>query len=64
MLHKASRLVNQMRRHGDALILGVAVALVSLLSFAAGYLAAKEDLKEPLRVERAGEPFTEETFEE
>jgi len=35
------------------IILGVAVALISLLSFAIGYITAKEQLKEPIRIEES-----------
>ena len=33
------------------IILGIGVFLLSLLSFAVGYLMAREQLKEPLRIE-------------
>lgn len=34
------------------IILGVAVILISFLSFATGYLVAKERLKEPISIEQ------------
>ena len=34
------------------ILLATGVALISLLSFAAGYLVAKEQLKEPIRIEQ------------
>jgi hypothetical protein len=40
------------KAHETSIILAVAVLLVSLLSFATGYLVAKEQLKEPIRVEK------------
>ena len=40
------------KAHETAIILAVAVLLISLLSFAAGYLVAKEQLKQPLYIEK------------
>ena len=37
--------------HLDDIILLVGVILISLLSFAAGYIVAKQQEKEPLRIE-------------
>jgi hypothetical protein len=38
-------------REGD-IILAAGVIFVSLISFAVGYLAAQEQLKEPIRIEQ------------
>lgn len=35
------------------IILAIGVVLISLLSFAVGYLGAKEQLKEPIRLEQS-----------
>jgi predicted DNA-binding protein with PD1-like motif len=43
------------KAHEVDIILAMAVALISLLSFAIGYLTAKEQLKEPLRIESRSE---------
>lgn len=34
------------------IILGIGVVLISLLSFAVGYLVAREQLKEPIQLEQ------------
>ena len=44
-----------LRKHESDIILGMAVLLISLLSFAAGYLTATEQLKEPIQIENLGE---------
>jgi hypothetical protein len=38
------------KSHEIPIALGLAVMLVSLVSFGAGYLTAKEQLKQPLRI--------------
>ena len=35
------------------IVLGIGVALVSLISFAAGYLVAQEQLKVPIHIEQS-----------
>ena len=35
------------------IVLGIGVVLVSLISFAVGYLAAREQLKEPIYIEQS-----------
>ncbi|HCM36974.1 MAG: hypothetical protein A3J30_03455 [Candidatus Wildermuthbacteria bacterium RIFCSPLOWO2_02_FULL_47_9c] len=40
------------KRYETDIILAMGVVLISLLSFAAGYLTAKEQLKEPIRAEQ------------
>ena len=37
--------------HQDDIILLIGVILISLLSFAAGYIVAKQQEKEPIRIE-------------
>ena len=52
------RLQNWIEQHESDIILAVGVALVSLLSFAVGYLTAEEQLKEPIQtytIEQNGE---------
>lgn len=49
------------KTHEAMIILIVAVALISLLSFAAGYLVAKEQLKRPLIIEKIQNEQTEST---
>jgi hypothetical protein len=44
------------KRYQQDIILALGVALISLLSFAMGYLVAKEQLKEPLRIEQPVNP--------
>jgi hypothetical protein len=41
------------KKHEIELILGIGVALISLLSFAVGYITAKEQLKEPIQIEKS-----------
>ena len=56
MIAKIREFVNMgiqwVKAHEDELILGLGVALLSLLSFAGGDLVAKEHLKEPLQIEQ------------
>jgi hypothetical protein len=40
--------------HQDDIILLIGVILISLLSFAAGYIVAKQQEKEPIRIEYHG----------
>ncbi|HZX50074.1 MAG TPA: hypothetical protein VFE94_02880 [Candidatus Paceibacterota bacterium] len=47
-----ARITEFVKDHEIQIILGVGVVLISLLSFAIGYLTAKEQLKEPLRMEQ------------
>jgi hypothetical protein len=46
------------KEHEISIILAIGVMLVSLLSFAIGYLVAKEQLKEPIKIERIQEHGT------
>lgn len=50
MLSKAKEIV---KKHQEEIILLIGVILVSLLSFAAGYLSANKESKEPIRIEQA-----------
>ena len=52
-----SKISNGIKAHESAIILAVAVVLISLLSFAVGYLVAKEQLKEPLYIENIKNEF-------
>ncbi len=45
------RLCDWAKRYEIEIILTIGVVLISLLSFAVGYLVAKEQLKEPIRIE-------------
>ncbi|XOB40817.1 MAG: hypothetical protein ACKKMW_02005 [Candidatus Nealsonbacteria bacterium] len=44
-------LIQFLKKHQDDIVLFIGVILISLLSFAVGYIIAKEQLKEPLRIE-------------
>ena len=47
-----AKAVDIVKRYEVEIILGVGVVLISLLSFAVGYLTAKEQLREPIRIEQ------------
>jgi len=47
-----SRIKEFVKEHETDIILAIGVVLISLLSFAIGYLTAKEQLKEPIRIEQ------------
>jgi len=47
-----SRIKEFVKEHEGDIILAIGVVLISLLSFAIGYLTAKEQLKEPIRIEQ------------
>lgn len=47
-----SKVKEFVKEHETDIILAIGVALISLLSFAVGYLTAKEQLKEPIRIEQ------------
>lgn len=51
MLAKIKQLV---KKHQSDIILVVGVILISLLSFAIGYITAKQQEKEPIRIEKVG----------
>ena len=46
-----SELVQFFKKHQDDIVLFIGVILISLLSFAIGYITAKEQQKEPIRME-------------
>ncbi|MEK7542192.1 MAG: hypothetical protein AAB524_00650 [Patescibacteria group bacterium] len=46
------KLIEFVKRYETDIILATGVALISLLSFAVGYLTAKEQLKESIRIEQ------------
>ena len=47
-----SRIKEFVKAHETEIILAIGVLLISLLSFAIGYLTAKEQLKEPIKIEQ------------
>ena len=47
-----SKISNGVKDHLDDIILVIGVILVSLFSFAMGYIAAKQQNKEPIRIEQ------------
>jgi len=49
------KIFDGVKRYEIDIILAIGVVLVSLLSFAVGYLTAKEQLKQPIRVEQMEE---------
>ena len=46
-----SRLIQFLKKHQNDIILLIGVILISLLSFALGYIIAKQQGKEPIRFE-------------
>ena len=56
MLMMISKIKEFVKTHELSIVLGIGVVLVSLLSFAAGYLAAREQLKEPIHIEQQVNP--------
>ena len=54
-----SKLIEFIKRHQEDIILFIGVILISLLSFAMGYIVAKEQEKEPIQFEMTNElPMT------
>ena len=47
-----SKISNGVKEHLDDIILLVGVVLISLLSFAAGYIVARQQDKEPIKFEQ------------
>jgi len=43
-------LIQFSKKHQDDIVLFIGVILISLLSFAVGYITAKEQQKEPIRI--------------
>ena len=54
-----AKIVELVKRYEADIILAVGVLLISLLSFAIGYMTAKEQFKEPIRIEEIQEYGTE-----
>lgn len=52
-VNPAPELWGWVKEHQAEIILAAGVVAISLLSFAAGYLTAKEQLKEPIRIENS-----------
>ena len=48
-----------LKKYQDDIVLLVGVILISLLSFAVGYIVAKQQEKEPIRIEYNQTPFYE-----
>jgi len=46
-----SKFIQFVKDHQDDIILVIGVILISLLSFAIGYIVAKQQEKEPIRIE-------------
>ena len=46
-----AKIKNLVKSHQDDIILLIGVILISLLSFAVGYIVAKQQEKEPIRIE-------------
>jgi len=51
-----AKLIAFVKRYQNDIILATGVILISLISFAAGYLAAREQLKEPIIIEEQVSP--------
>lgn len=46
-----AKLIEFVKQHQNDIILAIGVILISLISFAAGYLMAREQFKEPIHIE-------------
>ncbi|MDO8474547.1 MAG: hypothetical protein Q7S62_03340 [bacterium] len=53
-----SKIKEFVKTNEGSIVLGIGVILVSLLSFAAGYLAAREQLKAPVIIEEQLSPYS------
>jgi hypothetical protein len=51
MKHLLSKLSNGVKTYQEDIILIIGVILISLLSFAIGFITAKQQKKEPIRIE-------------
>jgi hypothetical protein len=49
-----SKISEYVKKYKEEIILAVGVILISLISFAMGYITAKEQEKEPIRFEETG----------
>ncbi|MEK7510084.1 MAG: hypothetical protein AAB567_00800 [Patescibacteria group bacterium] len=45
-----AKLIEFVKRHQSDIMLAIGVLLISLLSFAVGYLTAREQFKEPIQI--------------
>ena len=54
-MDKIANFIELVKRYEADIILAVGVILISLLSFAIGYMTAKEEFKEPIRIEEIQE---------
>ncbi|MCX6761178.1 MAG: hypothetical protein NTZ84_03715 [Candidatus Nealsonbacteria bacterium] len=52
MKESLSKIYSWTKEHKEDIILVIGVILISLLSFSMGYIAAKEQEKEPIRFEK------------
>jgi len=59
-MDKISNFIELVKRYEADIILAIGVLLISLLSFAIGYMTAKEQFKEPIRIEQLQEYETKE----
>jgi len=50
-----SKISNGVNEHQNDIILVIGVVLISLLSFATGYIIARQPEKEPIKIEYHGE---------
>jgi len=46
-----TKIISFVKDHLDDIVLLIGVVLISLLSFAAGYIVAKQERKEPIKIE-------------
>ena len=54
-MDKIANFIELVKRYEADIILAIGVILISLLSFAIGYMTAKEEFKEPIRIEEIQE---------
>lgn len=54
MKEKVSKLI---KNYSGEIVLVVAVILISLFSFALGYIVAKQELKKPIKIENASSNY-------
>ena len=54
-----AKIIELVKQYEADIILAIGVILISLLSFAIGYMTAKEQFKEPIRIEQIQEHGTE-----
>ena len=58
-----AKIIELVKQYETDIILAVGVLLISLLSFAVGYMTAKEQFKEPIRIEQIQDYGTKGTAE-